>query len=268
MSTQLLLACLFTFIIHLVSTLSLTVRVVGLRTRRFALSYALFAAMALASRTVNTLQGPLLAGQVEANLRAHRTDDASDFRWVILTATLATLAGMLAFPSFQRLLAKGVEGYYQRRSFGRLMLWALAPRRLRQIPHHLKWPATANVGHLRGRFNVSLWVLFLNALANAVLTVGVLATLYAAYLRPELRATSASLSGVVNGLAVVIMTIVIDPQMALLTDEVLAGTHSEGYYRRYIVLILVARLVGTLLAQALLVPFAYGVVWVAEGLGR
>ncbi len=107
-------------------------------------------------------------------------------------------------------------------------------------------------------------ILLLNLLANAVITVGVLSTLYAGYLNPDLRLTAASMAGVINGLSTILLVVFVDPDIALLCDEVVAGRYSEGYFRRYIIQVLAARLVGTLLAQVLLVPFAYLIVWIAE----
>ena len=46
-------------------------------------------------------------------------------------------------------------------------------------------------------------VLLANCLAQALLTVGVLASLYAGYLNPEFRVTASQLSAVVNGVATI-----------------------------------------------------------------
>ena len=51
-----------------------------------------------------------------------------------------------------------------------------------RIPGYIKWPDRANIGHLREERVVSMLMLLLNALSSAVLTTGVLATLYGAIL--------------------------------------------------------------------------------------
>ncbi len=264
MSMQVAIVALMTFVIHLTATLSLGVRIVGLRTTRWAVSFALFNVMVLGSRLANTLQAPLLAKTVETHIKDGLPPDTADFRWIIAFASLATVVGTGLFPSFQRLMARAVERYYQHRSLPRLLWHSLTISTARQIPAHLKWPDRANWQHFRGSPNVSVSMLGLNVLANAIITVGVLATLYAGYLNADLRLTAASLAGVINGLSTIILVIFVDPDIALLCDEVVAGRFSEGYFRRYIVLILAARLVGTLLAQLLLVPAAQLIVWIAE----
>lgn len=266
MNAQIALVALFTFVIHLISTLSLSVRIVGLRTSRWAVSFALFNVMVLVSRLANTFQAPLLARTVETNISVGHYNELGTFRWIIGFATLATMTGALLFPSFQRLMSKAVERYYHHRSFPKLLLNSLSYTTVRQIPAHLKWPDRANWRQLTVERNVPAQMLVLNVLSNGILTVGVLASLYAGYLNPDLRATAVSMAGVINGIATILLVIFIDPDIALLCDEVVEKRHSEGYFRRYISLILLARLAGTVLAQFLLVPFAHLILWVAENL--
>jgi hypothetical protein len=96
----------------------------------------------------------------------------------------------------------------------------------------------------------------INIVATAIWAVGVFASLYAAYLAPELRVTSSNLSGIINGVATILLFVVVDPHLSLITDDVLQGRTSEGYFRRAIVWMLGSRLLGTILAQFLLVPAA------------
>ena len=48
----------------------------------------------------------------------------------------------------------------------------------------------------------------------------------------------------------------IDPQLSVMTDDVVEGQVSEALFRRTIVWISFSRLAGTLLAQALFLPAA------------
>jgi hypothetical protein len=103
----------------------------------------------------------------------------------------------------------------------------------------------------------------MNVVAQASLTVGVIASLYAGYLYPEFRVTASQLSAVVNGFATILLFVLIDPQLSVMTDDVVEGRVSQPDYRRTIVWLSMSRIAGTLLAQALLVPSAMLVVWVA-----
>jgi hypothetical protein len=116
-------------------------------------------------------------------------------------------------------------------------------------------PKPANVTAL-GLHRAPYKILIFNIVATAFITVGVFASLYAGYLQPELRVTANNLSPVVNALSTVLLFVFIDPYLSLLTDDVVSGSETETYFRKCIVLFAGSRLIGTLLAQLLLVPAA------------
>jgi hypothetical protein len=64
--------------------------------------------------------------------------------------------------------------------------------------------------------------------------------------------------------ATIMMFVFIDPQMSVMTDDVVEGKTSESQFRRTIVWLVGSRLAGTVLAQVLLVPAAMLIVLVAE----
>jgi hypothetical protein len=90
------------------------------------------------------------------------------------------------------------------------------------------------------------------------------ASLYAGVLDPTVRVTSSTLSSIINGGATVMMAIFIDPHMSGMTDDVVEGKLSESQFRKAIVWLMGSRLAGTILAQALLVPAAFIIVYVAR----
>jgi Amj-like protein len=123
-------------------------------------------------------------------------------------------------------------------------------------PDHLR-----ALGRPRG---VGWGVLLANCLAQALIAVGVLASLYAGYLNPEFRVTASQLSAVINGLATILLFALIDPQLSVMTDDVVDGRLSEPLFRRTIVWISLSRLAGTLIAQLLFVPAAAAIAWIAN----
>lgn len=258
MDAGLLLLCALTFVIHLVGTLAYSVRIAGTRTRRIALSLSLFNILILISRTSNSFQAPLLAKRVEEGLAAGPS--TMDFRWLLLSASVATVTGALLIPTCQRLLAQWVESFERQRSIGRVMRSAFSPAALAHVRDAAALPAWSNVGEARRGPHVSWTVIALNTIAMAIWSVGVFSALYAGYLAPELRVTASQLSAVVNGVATILMFAVIDPHLSLMTDDVAAGKVDESYFRRSIVWLTGSRLAGTVLAQFLLVP---GAAWIA-----
>lgn len=267
MDTQLALIFLLTFIIHLIGTLAYSVRIAGTRTGRIAVSLSLFNILVLVSRTSNSFQSPLLAKRVEENLRGTlQSSVETDFRWLLLSATLATLAGAFLIPTFQRLFSRAVEVFGRYRSVPRLFLRGLSPAGLLHVRESLRIPARENLTELRSSPGIPLRVVVLNAMAMAVWTVGVFSALYAGYLSPEYRVTASQLSAVINGVATILMFIVIDPYLSVLTDDAAEGKISDGYFRRSVVWLTGSRLIGTMLAQLLLVPGAVAIASLAEWL--
>lgn len=257
MDTQLLVICGLTFVIHLIGTLAYAARIAGVRTRRIAVSFSLFNILILVSRTSNSFQGPFLAKRIENNIAgavAHGL--LADFRWMLWSATLATILGALLIPTFQRIFSRAVVHFQTNRSVPRLLLHVFFKGGLAQLKNVASVPRAANLTQIRSGSTISPLVIGLNVLAIALWTTGVFASLYAGYLNPALRVTSSTLSAVVNGAATIMMVVFIDPQMSVMTDDVIEGRATESHFRRAVVWLVGSRLAGTLLAQLILLPAA------------
>lgn len=264
MDKQLLLICFLTFVIHLIGTLAYSVRIAGVRTKRIAVSLALFSILMLVSRTSNSFLGPFMAKRVETNLTTGAFDLLMDFRWLLLASSLATLIGALLIPTFQRVFCRAVLHFQVHRSIPKLMMHALFKGGISYVREVASAPAGANLAGLHKGNGVSLSVTLLNVGAVALWTVGVFAALYAGALDPAVRVTSSTLSSIINGGATVMMAVFIDPHMSGMTDDVIEGRVSESQFRKAVVWLVGRRLAGTLLAQLLLVPSALLIVQVAR----
>ncbi|SDI75181.1 lipid II flippase Amj family protein [Paraburkholderia phenazinium] len=267
MDTQLLIICALTFVIHVIATLAYAVRIAGVRTRRIAVSFALFGIIALVSRTANSFQGPFLAKRVEEDLARHIEQGMlGDFRLLLLAATLATIVGALLNPTFQRYFSRAVVHFQAHRSLPQLALHVFSRGGIAYIRHGARLPSRTNVTQLSSGSGVSGKVIVLNVLAMALWTVGVFASLYAGFLKPELRVTCSNLSSVINGVATIVLTVIIDPQISVMTDDVIEGRVTENRFRRAITTLIGARVAGTVLAQLMLIPAALLIVRVAEAI--
>lgn len=264
MPTSIIIVLVLTLIIHLVSTLAYAVRIVGIRTRKIAISFALFNIMVLISRTSNSFQAPLLAKWIEDNIHFQTEPDIMVFRLIILTTTVASAAGSFLIPSFQRILSRAVNNFSVYKSVPRLILHGFTKSGIRQFRDEIKLPDKNNFRVNTGipdKFPVKIFVF--NIIAVAILTVGVLSSLYAGYLVPELRTTSSTLSSVVNGFATILLFIFIDPYLSGLTDDVIEGKYMESDFRLIVRIMLIGRILGTILSQFLFVPFSKFIAFVA-----
>ena len=266
MDKQLLLICALTFIIHIIGTLAYSVRIAGIRTRRIAVSLALFSILMLLSRTSNSFLGPFLAKRVETGIDQHVAAGTllGDFRWLLFSASLATILGAILIPTFQRAFCRAVEHFQVHRSVPKLLLHAVFKGGLSYLKTSASLPKPANVTGLREKSGVSLSMTAMNVIATALWTVGVFAALYAGVLDPSVRVTSSTLSSIINGGATIMMAVFIDPHMSGMTDDVIEGKIEESQFRRAVVWLVGSRLAGTLIAQFLLVPSAVVIVGVAK----
>ncbi|MCJ2180328.1 lipid II flippase Amj family protein [Novosphingobium album (ex Hu et al. 2023)] len=265
MDTQLFVICLLTAGINLIGTLAYAARIAGVRTRRIAMSFALFNILVLVSRTSNSFLGPFLAKRIEARIAMGGGEALlHDFRMVLMAATLAVALGIALVPTGQRLFARAI-GYFQvHRSTARLVLRAASPEGLHAIRSSVRTPRLNHFRDLARERGVGWGVLTANCLAQALITVGVLASLYAGYLNPQFRVTASQLSSVINGVATILLFALIDPQLSVMTDDVVEGRISETLFRRTIVWISFSRLAGTMLAQVVFVPAAHLVALLAN----
>src|SRR6186997_1983201 len=104
---QLLAICLLTAAINLIGTLAYAARIAGVRTRRIAMSFALFNILVLVSRTSNSFLGPFLAKRIETRLAGGGGEALlGDFRLVLLSASIAVAVGVVLVPTGQRLFAR------------------------------------------------------------------------------------------------------------------------------------------------------------------
>lgn len=268
MDKQLLLICALTFIIHIIGTLAYSVRIAGIRTRRIAVSLALFSILMLLSRTSNSFLGPFLAKRVETGIDQHVAAGTllGDFRWLLFSASLATILGAILIPTFQRAFCRAVEHFQVHRSVPKLLLHAVFKGGLSYLRTSASLPKPANVTGLREKSGVSVSMTAMNVIATALWTVGVFAALYAGVLDPSVRVTSSTLSSIINGGATIMMAVFIDPHMSGMTDDVIEGKIEESQFRRAVVWLVGSRLAGTLIAQFLLVPSAVVIVGVAKAL--
>lgn len=265
MSIQVVIVLILTFIIYIISTLAYSVRIVGIKTGRIAISFAVFNIFALISRTANTIQAPLLAKTVENTIKTGNPQGLLIvFRWILVATTFATIIGALLLPTFIKIFGKAVEGFSIYRSIPRLLLHGFSKAGIEQFKSSITKPKKQNLAQLKNMKKIPKKIILLNTIAFSISTVGVLASLYAGCLNPDLRTTCSSLSSVINGAATILMFVFVDPFISMLTDDVIKGECSELQFNRCIIFVVGGLIVGTILAQFILVPAAEIISFIAK----
>lgn len=174
--------------------------------------------------------------------------------------------GGLSIPSFQRYSTRAVQSFHRNRSTLRILRRSLSPRGVAEAMRAAAVPRYQNLLTLSRPLDVPVGIVAMNVAASALWTVGVLASIYAGVIEPDFRVTSSALSSVINGVATILMFLLIDPYLSGLTDDAVQGRVEEARFRRVVVWLVVGRLAGTVLAQVLLVPAAHLIAVVARWL--
>ena len=260
-----ILMLFLTFIIYLVSTLSYSVRIVGVRTGRIAVAFAVFNIFALISRSAGSIQSPLLTKKIESNIINGSPDDLTNlFRLLLLASTIAAIVGALLIPTFIKIFTRGVESFSIHKSIPRLIMHSISKSGIEQFKKSITIPQSYNFEHMKNFKRIPRRIVLLNAAAFSMSTVGSLAALYAGARYPEFRTTCNSLSFIINMFSTLIMFIFVDPYVSIMTDDVIKGDCSHADFDRCIVFLVAGLIVGTMAAQLLLVPAAEIIRFVAE----
>jgi hypothetical protein len=199
MTTQIIVVLILVFLINLITTLSYSVRIVGIRTGRIAVSFALFNILVLISRTAYGFQAPLLAKTIENNINTGEGENLFEFRLIIFACTVATIIGGFLIPTFQRILSIAVDKFSIYKSVPSLILHSFTKGGISSIRDSVAIPRTKNISQINFKNNFPWKVFLMNIIAVAIITIGVLSALYAGYLNPEFRATASNLSAIING---------------------------------------------------------------------
>ncbi len=284
---RILLVALLTAVIHLADTLFYAVRLSGVKTRRLATAFSLYQLVSLLAGVANMIQAPLLSAVVEQGIhasfssyQAHLERLEGDIRLIILAASGGTAGAALLTPLTIFIFNRAIFLFERVGSLPLLLLSFLSPARIyrilketrRALASRQSFLASRRFFRKRGLLSgdsfpghnfLPLWLFLIHILVIGIWTTGVLSALYAGALLPSFRSTASLLSGIVNGIAVVLAAFLIDPVTAVITDQVLLGLREEREIIYLSFWLILSRLLGTFLAQLLFLPAAHLVKFVA-----
>jgi hypothetical protein len=250
--SALIAVCIFTGIIHFFETLASSMRLAGVRTKQVATSLAFVNTSFLIARMSNMLQAPLLGGMVDYAIFTSSPDAlAGRFRLIIFAAFIGNVIGALLIPYFVFLFEKAIYTFERVGSIPALFMEAIKPRNLKAIIRAFRLPGPDSFKGLEIK-DFKHTFLYLNFVMVSIYAIGVLSSLYAGAQVPEFRTTASQLSGIVNGMATVLLALMVDPTCALITDQAVRGKRKEGDVRAMVFYIILGRILGTLILSQLL----------------
>jgi hypothetical protein len=234
-------------------------RVSAVQTRQVATALSIYNLFFLVTRLSVQVYAPMLGSLADHLARSRQLAQLEVlYRWVLAGATLGALLGLLLLPSFVEIINRAIQQLDRRGSIPAVLLACLNPR---------CWPTILSSFRLPGLLGVRLadlrqpnfprTFLYGNVLVLSVHSVGLMAAIYAgAELGPEHPASGAAtlLSSVVNGVATITLSLVVDPTLARVTDQCVSGQRDPAQIRTAAVFLLLGMLVGTVLAQVVFRP--------------
>jgi hypothetical protein len=234
---------------------------VGVRTGKIAVSFAVFNILMLISRTAVTFQVPLLTKFVEHHTGGNNLINI--FNLIIIVSGIATVIAAFLIPTFQRIFFRGVLHFSVDRSIPRLVIHSFSKAGVNYIKDCVAIPVKENITELNFR-KLPIKIIIYNLITVALLTVGALAPIYAGSIAPDLRATCITLSSIINGIATILMSIFIDPHLSIMTDDVTEGKCTEKDFRTVVVAMVGSKTLGTFASLLLIIPSSYLIVFVAK----
>ncbi|MEG0773806.1 lipid II flippase Amj family protein [Clostridium sp.] len=245
---------IFTVIIHVVDTLAYAVRLNSVKSGNFALSMSLFNLIVLVARTANMFQAPLIGLMIDKSIKL-AYDPIVEIRYIIFATTIGTVLGIVLIPTFLTIFSKAVTKLEETGSVPSLVVQSLSLANIKRVAKSTVSPSRSMIRNLRYK-NIPKRLLVLNILITGIYAIGVLAAYYGSTFNPDNRVAISSSSGMINGIASILLTMFIDPKAALITDEATRGKREYEDVKTLVIMLIGTKLVGTLLGQLLLIPAA------------
>ncbi|MHA6487726.1 lipid II flippase Amj [Bacillus cabrialesii] len=266
MTTQVLFIFCFLLLIHSIETLAYATRLSGARVGFIASALSLFNVMVIVSRMSNMVQQPFTGHLIDDAGKNALAIVAGQFRFLIFGSTVGTLLGIILLPSFVALFSRAI---IHLASGGGSVLQVFQKGFSKQgFKNALSYLRLPSLSYVKG-FHIRLIpkrLFVINMLITSIYTIGVLSALYAGLLAPERSTTAVMASGLINGIATMLLAIFVDPKVSVLADDVAKGKRSYTYLKWTSVTMVTSRVAGTLLAQLMFIPGAYYITWLTKWL--
>jgi hypothetical protein len=238
-------------------------RVSGVLTKRVATALSVYNVFFLVTRLAQQVYAPLLGSMSDHAVRMHDLGTLfSNFQRILLGATIGVFVGVLLMPTFVQLYCRAITELEQHGSMSLLCWKTLLPKGWRAVLGCLRRPSLFGI-RMADLRTIPRGFIYGNVLVISITTVGTMAAIYAGAEHQHFTRTCTLLSSVVNGLATITLSLVVNPMSALITDQCVAGERPVRHIYAMAVFLTVGTLAGTLLSQIVFWPAAEFIGFVA-----
>lgn len=262
---QLIYIALFIFIIHSIETLAYAVRLSGARVKMIASALSLFNIMVIVSRLANMMQQPFTGSLIDnAPIENAEAFVEFQFRLLIGASTIGTILGILLLPTFIALFSRAIIHLAEEKgSVPSLFRRLFSLHYIKRGVTHFSLPKFSYLRETSLK-DIPIRLFLVNMVITAIYTIGVLSALYAALIVPERATTAIMASGLVNGIATILLVIFVDPKVSVVADDVVNQRGSYQKLKSISLMMVFSRLFGTILAQLLFIPGAKYIAWFTQ----
>ncbi|MCM3742169.1 lipid II flippase Amj family protein [Oceanobacillus luteolus] len=259
---KLIFIALFIFIIHSIETLAYAVRLSGARVKMIASALSLFNVMVIVSRLANMMHQPVTGNLVDTAPESNALEFVeAQYRFLIGASTVGTIFGILLLPTFVALFSRAIIHLSEEKgSVPSLFKRIFSLHYIKRGLTHFSLPKFSYLRNTKIK-DIPIRLFFVNMIITAIYTIGVLSALYAALLVPERELTATMASGLINGLATILLVIFVDPKVSVIADDVVNDRGSYLSLKSISIMMVLSRLCGTILAQLLFIPGAKYIAW-------
>jgi len=252
-------------------------RTSAVRTAKVATALAVFNFFSLISRIAGQVYGPFVGAVTDQLTRrpagealpADALEKLEMFnRGLIWGAAVGCLLSLLLIPTFVKIYDAVIQQMDRHGELSKVVRMALNPKRWPTILATFTAPWKQNVTWAAFR-RIPKGFLIGNVVVLTFLTVGQLAAIYAgAALAPEVARTATLLSPLINGVATITLSIIVDPGCATIVDDAIKGEREMEDVETMTFWLALGSVVGTSLAQLLFLPGAWFIGEIAKIVGE
>ena len=271
-STQLLLAMLLNGIVQAIQIGAYAARLAGVVSGRIATSISLFNLFVTASRLASLFLTPMLGVLTDRSARAVLENPALgagavdtftlQVRFIVAAGTLGTTLGAILLPTFLMLFLRGIKSFERTGSIPAALGRLGDPRVMFAIIKSVRLPALSQFRTLQ-LGSIPRKLFFFNIIVTAIYAIGVVAAFVASVIDVNHRATAIGLSGLINGIATISFTLIVDPTSAYVTDQAVRGERPIEEVKAMVAYLCLTAIIGTIVSQILLVPAAHVIAFAA-----
>lgn len=265
-TNKVILISVFLLVVTTIETLAYSTRISGARVKLIATALSLFSTLVIISRFSTMLQQPLTAKLIAEAPDTNKLQFIEEqYRILIGVTSIGVLLGIVLFPTFISIFSRAIiQLSNERGSLVSLFVKQFNVSGLKKIIKCFRVPRWSYINGVTLK-TIPKRLFMINVIISAVFTTGVLSSIYASMLVPSDYAQAALMSsGIINGIATILLTLFVDPKASVLADRVVNKQSQYIYLKSYSLTMVSSKLVGTIAAQLIFIPAAYYVAWFAK----